>query len=90
MSPQRKCCIRRRFLYSKSKKVCKTCSIKAWAPKDFNLLNFFTGTCKNNCVCKPSLLQDLKVKIINVISGITVNQLAMVFREHLPSECKIV
>ena len=30
---------------------------------------------------KPSSLQDLKVKIINVISGITVNQLANVFCE---------
>ena len=40
------------------------------------------GTCETNCLCKPSLLQDLKVKIINVISGITVNQLAMVFREQ--------
>ena len=40
------------------------------------------GTCENKCVCKPSLLQDLKVKIINVISGITVNQLANVFCEQ--------
>ena len=31
------------------------------------------------CETKPSSLQDLKVKIINVISGITVNQLANVF-----------
>ena len=30
---------------------------------------------------KPSLLEDLKVKIINVISGITVNQSANVFYE---------
>ena len=30
---------------------------------------------------KPSSLEDLKVKIINVISGITVNHLAKVFRE---------
>ena len=82
MSQRRKCCIGRRFLYSKSKKDCKTCSIRAWAAKDFNLLNFFMGTCENNCVCKPSLLQDLKVKINNVISGITVNQLANVFREQ--------
>ena len=40
------------------------------------------GTCENNCVCKPSLVQDLKVKVINVISGITENQLANVFREQ--------
>ena len=33
------------------------------------------------CATKPSSLQDLKVKIINVISGITVNQLANVFCE---------
>ena len=33
------------------------------------------------CAIKPSSLQDLKVKIINVISGITVNQLANVFCE---------
>ena len=33
------------------------------------------------CVNKPSSLQDLKVKIINVISGITVYQLANVFCE---------
>ena len=39
-------------------------------------------TRENNCVCKPSLLQDLKVKIINVISGITVNQLANVSCEQ--------
>ena len=38
-------------------------------------------TCENNCVCKPSL-QDLNVKIINVISAITENELANVFREH--------
>ena len=31
------------------------------------------------CTTKPSSLQDLKVKIFNVISGITVNQLANVF-----------
>ena len=31
------------------------------------------------CAIKPNPLQDLKVKIINVISGITVNQLANVF-----------
>ena len=31
------------------------------------------------CATKLSSLQDLKVKIINVISGITVNQLANVF-----------
>ena len=30
---------------------------------------------------KPGSLEDLKVKIINVISGITVNQLANVFLE---------
>ena len=30
---------------------------------------------------KPSSLQDLKVKIINVISGVTVNELANVFCE---------
>ena len=40
------------------------------------------GTCENNWVCKASLLQDLKVKIINVISGITVNQLTNVLREQ--------
>ena len=40
------------------------------------------GTCENNCLGKPGLLQDLKVKIINVISRITVNQLANVFREQ--------
>ena len=33
------------------------------------------------CATKPSSLQDLKDKIINVISGITVNQLANVFYE---------
>ena len=33
------------------------------------------------CATKSSLLQDLKVEIINVISGITVNQLANVFYE---------
>ena len=33
------------------------------------------------CATKLSSSQDLKVKIINVISGITVNQLANVFRE---------
>ena len=33
------------------------------------------------CATKPSSLQDLKVKIINVISGIAVNQLANVFCE---------
>ena len=33
------------------------------------------------CVTKPNSLEDLKVKIINVISSITVNQLANVFRE---------
>ena len=33
------------------------------------------------CATKPSSLQDLKVKIINVISGITVNQLANGFCE---------
>ena len=32
-------------------------------------------------VTKPSSLEDLKVKMINVISGITVNQLANVFLE---------
>ena len=31
------------------------------------------------CATKLSSLQDLKVKIINVISGITVNQLVNVF-----------
>ena len=40
------------------------------------------GTCENNCVCKLSLLQNLKVKIIKVISGIIVNQFANVFREQ--------
>ena len=33
------------------------------------------------CATKPSSLQDLKGKIINVILGITVNQLANVFCE---------
>ena len=33
------------------------------------------------CTTKPSSLQDLKVKIINLISGITINQLANVFCE---------
>ena len=33
------------------------------------------------CATKPSLLQDFKVKIINVITGITVNQLENVFCE---------
>ena len=33
------------------------------------------------CAAKPSSLQDLKVKIINVISSITVDQLANVFCE---------
>ena len=33
------------------------------------------------CATKPSSLQDLKVKIINVIPGITVNHLANVFCE---------
>ena len=33
------------------------------------------------CATKPSSLRDLKVKIVNVISGITVNQLANVFCE---------
>ena len=33
------------------------------------------------CATKPSSLQDLKIKIINVISGITVNQLENVFCE---------
>ena len=33
------------------------------------------------CTTKPSSLQDLKVKTINVISGITVNQLTNVFCE---------
>ena len=33
------------------------------------------------CATKPSSLQDLKVKIINVISGIVVNQSANVFCE---------
>ena len=31
------------------------------------------------CATKPSSLQDLKIKIINEISGITVNQLENVF-----------
>ena len=31
------------------------------------------------CATKPSSLQDLKVKIINVISGVTVNQFTNVF-----------
>ena len=30
---------------------------------------------------KPSSLEDLKAKITHVISGITINQLANVFRE---------
>ena len=30
---------------------------------------------------KPSSLEDLKARITNVISGITINQLANVFRE---------
>ena len=30
---------------------------------------------------KPSLLEDLKAKITNVMSGVTVNQLANVFHE---------
>ena len=33
------------------------------------------------CESKHNLLQDLKVKIINVISGVTVNQVANVFCE---------
>ena len=33
------------------------------------------------CATKLSSLQDLKVKMIDVISGITVNQLANVFCE---------
>ena len=33
------------------------------------------------CATKPSSLQDLKVNIITVISGIAVNQLANVFYE---------
>ena len=33
------------------------------------------------CATKPSLLQDLKVKIIIVISGITANQLVNIFCE---------
>ena len=30
---------------------------------------------------KPSSLEDLKARVTNVISGITINQLANVFRE---------
>ena len=33
------------------------------------------------CATKPTLLEDLKVKIINVILGITVNSLPNIFRK---------
>ena len=82
MSQQQKCCIRRRFLYSKFTKVSKTCSIRAWAHKDLISLDFLWGPVKTIVYAsKPNSLEDLKVKIINVISGITVNQSANVFRE---------
>ena len=56
----------------------------SWPPHlpDFSSLDFLWRHVKTVvCATKPSLLQDLKVKIINVISGITVNQLANVFCE---------
>ena len=56
----------------------------SWPPHlpDFTLLDFLWRHVKTIvCATKPSSLQDLKVKIINVISGITLNQLADVFYE---------
>ena len=49
----------------------------------FHFIRFFLWRHVKTIVCatKPSSLQDLKVKIINVISSITVNQLANVFCE---------
>ena len=49
----------------------------------FHFIRFFSSRHVKTIVCatKPSSLQDLKVEIINVISGITVNQLASVFCE---------
>ena len=48
----------------------------------FHFIGFFYGDVKTIvCTTKLSSLQDLKVKIIYVISGITVNQLANVFCE---------
>ena len=49
----------------------------------FHFIRFFSWRHVKTIVCatKPNSLQDLKVKIINVISGITLNQLANVFCE---------
>ena len=49
----------------------------AFAFARFHFIRFFYGDVKTIvCATKPSSLPDLKVKIINVILGITVNQLA--------------
>ena len=49
----------------------------------FHFIRFFLWRHVKTIVyaTKSSSLEDLKVKIINVISGIIVNQLANVFRE---------
>ena len=55
----------------------------AFAFARFHFIRFFLWRHVKTIVCatKLSSLQDLKVKIINVISGITVNQLANDFCE---------
>ena len=47
----------------------------------FDRFHFISHVKTIVCATKPSSLQDLKVKIINVISGINENQLANVFCE---------
>ena len=49
----------------------------------FHFIRFFLWRHVKTIVCatKPSSLQDLKVKVINLISGITANQLENVFFE---------